>query len=108
MTPFELDCIRAESEAKIDAVYQDFYLDGLTDGAIGAKPQRNEEPYILGYAEGVRRTRDQGIGEIRWSSPYHEICLWLCRWHWQRHRWREQLRVLEIEYSIATGLRTTP
>jgi hypothetical protein len=56
MTSFELDCIRAESEAKTDAACQDLYLDGLTDGAMGAKPQRNEEPYVLGYADGIRRT----------------------------------------------------
>lgn len=73
MTPLELDCIRAESETKTDAVCQDFYLDGLTDGAMGAKPQRNEEPYVLGYAEGIRRTRDQGTGEIHWSSPYQKF-----------------------------------
>jgi hypothetical protein len=73
MTPFELDCIRAESEVKTDAVCQDLYLDGLTDGAMGTKPQRNEEPYVLGYAEGIRRTRGQEVGEIRWSSPYQKF-----------------------------------
>lgn len=73
MTPFELDWIKAESETKTDIVCPDFYCNGLTDGAMGAKPQRNEEAYILGYAEGIRRTRNHGIGEIRWSSPYQKF-----------------------------------
>lgn len=70
VTPaFLIDSIQEQRAAKADGAFQELYLDGLTDGAFGDRPQRNEEPYVLGYAEGLRRTRDKGEGEIRRSKP---------------------------------------
>jgi len=67
MTPaFLIDSIQSEHAEKANQAVQDLYFEGLTDGSFGNQPQRNEEPYVLGYAEGIRRTRDKGEGAIRW------------------------------------------
>lgn len=70
MTSFaQLDSTQTAPTPTVDAAEQALYLDGVADGAHGDKPSRNEEAYVLGYAEGIRRTRNQGIGRIQWRRP---------------------------------------
>lgn len=75
MTPTqELLLTRQEEIADQAALAdQELYSEGKTDAAFGYVPQRNEEQYILGYAEGIRDTRSQGVGMIAWGGSQESL-----------------------------------
>ena len=54
---YDLDQRRCDQQ---NAIADELFTEGFTDGVSLSRPRRTDEPYILGYAEGLRQLRRQG------------------------------------------------
>ncbi len=52
---YEIDQERCDQQ---DAIAEQLYIDGFTDGLDGIPPQSEEEPYKLGYVRGEAQRKE--------------------------------------------------
>jgi hypothetical protein len=72
MTPYEAYRIEQERVEQQDAIANSIYLDGMTDGAFGYRPQYCTDEYLKGYCEGVKQLRHDSDGRIVYYQPQPE------------------------------------
>ncbi len=73
MTPYELNQQHQLHSDQQDKIAEDFYLDGLTDGAHSQLPRWNHEPYLRGYLEGLKRIPTDPAGRIAHPNPHQHF-----------------------------------
>lgn len=64
MTPYEAYRIEQERVEQQDAIANQLYLDGITDGAFGYKAQCVDNAYLTGYLEGIKQLPRDNSGKI--------------------------------------------
>ena len=81
MTPYETSQLDQMQIEQRDSIAEDFYLDGVTDGAHSQLPRWNNADYLRGYLVGISRIPADPAGRIEhpasYPNPYQQFAFGL-------------------------------